>query len=281
MNGIPLRYDMVAVSTRIRLARNFRGYPFPNRIGRAAAREIVNLISTELKRVDAFELRYLDAISPAQAELLKERYLISNDLIRHREISAVLLSRREGGAKTFEKELSDILEENVSVMINEEDHIREQYFMRGFDLRRGYERLSGIDDIISETIPFAYDKQLGYLTACPTNLGTGLRASVMLFLPALSRSGRMNEIAQDLRSRGLTVRGAFGEGSKGDGDLFQVSNEFTLGVSEDDLLTLVEGEVEELVEEELVARSALREEGGAFLLDRILRSYGILTKYYV
>lgn len=269
--------ETVAVSTRIRLARNFRDYPFPNRLGKEAARGIVDLVAAELKRVDAFELHYLDAIPPWQAELMKERYLISSDLIRNREISAVLLSRSEGGVKSFDEELEETLRESTCVMINEEDHIREQYFMRGADLRRGYERLSGIDDIISETIPFAFDDRLGYLTACPSNLGTGLRASVMLFLPGLSQRGEMKRMAAELRRAGLTVRGAFGEGSGSEGFLFQISNRFTLGEREEDILSLVEEKVEELSREELAARTALYEDGGVALADRVMRSFGVLT----
>ncbi len=270
-------YENVAVSTRIRLARNFADYPFPRRLDRASAREIVSIVSAALSEVDAFELRYMDSISEEQAELLIERYLISRDLWKNRAVSAVLLSRSGGPARTFEKELSETLTENTSIMINEEDHIREQYFVRGFDLKRGYERLSGIDEIIAETIPFACDDELGYLTACPTNVGTGLRASVMLFLPALARRGRMREIAAELKRVGLTVRGMFGEGSSAEGDLYQISNERTLGFRDTEILASVERRVNELVENELVERDMLLEEGGAALADRILRSYGILS----
>ena len=264
MKASAIRYENVAVSTRIRLARNFADYPFPRRLGKPAAREIIGIVSAALREVDAFELHYMDGISLQQAELYIERYQISRDLWKNREISAVLFLRQNGAGRTFEKELSDILTENVSVMINEEDHIRAQYFVRGFDLKRGYERLSGIDEIIAETIPFACDSELGYLTACPTNLGTGLRASVMLFLPALARRGRMREITAKLKRKGLTVRGMFGEGSVAEGDLYQISNEVTLGARDTDILSVVE-------------RDMLEEEGGMALTDRILRSYGILT----
>ncbi len=277
MKARAICYENVAVSTRIRLARNFADYPFPRRLDRASAREIVNLVSAALREVDAFELRYMDSIFEEQAELLIERYLISRDLLKNRALSAVLLSRPCGPVRTFERELEDILTEKVSIMINEEDHIRAQYFMRGFDLRRGYERLSGIDEIIADTIPFACDEELGYLTACPTNVGTGLRASVMLFLPALSRRGRMRGIVARLKSKGLTVRGMFGEGSGAEGDLYQISNERTLGEQDTDILAAVEREVNDLVEDELVERNMLLAEGGMALADRILRSYGILT----
>lgn len=257
-----ISFENVAVSTRVRLARNFADYPFPNRLqDEESALEIVRMLSAELNRVENFNLHYMNSVDKVKAEFLKERNLISQDLINNRRFSAALISR----------------DESISVMINEEDHIREQYFLNGYDLRRAYERISGIDDIISETIPFAYDETLGYLTACPTNLGTGLRASVMLFLPALAKLDRMRKIAPELKRLGLTVRGAFGEGSGAEGDMYQISNEVTLGVSEEEILSAVERAVNAIAAEELKARELLQNEGGLALTDRILRAYGVLS----
>ena len=150
--------------------------------------------------------------------------------------------------------------------------------MQGFDLAKAYERIMGLDDVISESIPFAYDEELGYLTACPTNLGTGLRASVMLFLPALSRRGVLaRRLLPALTSKGLTVRGAMGEGSGAEGDLFQVSNERTLGVSEEEILSFVEQAIASVVEMELLERARMKAEGGVTLKDRVSRAHGILT----
>lgn len=220
-----ISYDSVVVTTRIRLARNFADYPFPNRLKNVVqAREIVRLIAAELKHTDTFDQYDMNNIPPERAAFLKERNLISRDLIENRRISAAFISR----------------DESISVMVNEEDHVREQYFLREYNLEKVYERISGIDDIISESIPFAYDKELGYLTACPTNLGTGLRASVMLFLPALSRKDLMREIMPSLYELGLTVRGSYGEGSGAEGELFQISNELTLGLSEEEILRSVD-----------------------------------------
>ncbi len=262
----PKAYESVAVSSRIRLARNFAEYPFPGRLigdprGEETAREIVRLVSAQIMPLESFLWYDMSSVSAERAEYLAERNLISRALIGNRRISSAFISR----------------DESISVMINEEDHIREQYFIDGLDLTRAFERISGIDDVISYTVPFAYDEKLGYLTACPTNLGTGLRASVMLFLPALSRGGRMKEIAAKLKQLGLTVRGAFGEGSGADGDLFQISNEVTLGVTEEEILSVVEENVDRLVEDELTERARLKREGGLALSDRLLRSYGILT----
>lgn len=264
--NIRKEYESVAVSSRIRLARNFADYPFPARLMRDAhaeeqAREIVQLVSAKLVGLDAFALYDMKSISDERAAFLMERNLISRELLANRRISAALILR----------------DESMSVMINEEDHIRAQYFMRGFDLEKAYERISGIDDAISESIPFAYDETFGYLTACPTNLGTGLRASVMLFLPAVSRRGLMRRISPELTRLGLTVRGAFGEGSGAEGDLYQISNEVTLGPSEAELLSVVERAVSTVVEFELRERSRLKAEEGIALKDKIMRSYGVLT----
>ena len=255
-------FKNVAVSTRMRLARNFADYPFPNRLkDERAAREIVRLIAAELNYRDTFDLYFMNNISEEKAAFLKERYLISQDLIENRRISAALISR----------------DESISVMINEEDHIRAQYFMRGCDLERVYERISGIDDIMSESIPFAYDEEFGYLTACPTNLGTGLRASVMLFLPALTRRNLMRGISPELSRLGLTVRGAFGEGSGTEGELYQISNEVTLGISEAEILSVVDRAVSTVVEFEKRERERMKAEEGVALKDKVFRAYGVLT----
>ncbi len=258
-------YESVAVSTRIRLARNFKDYPFPGRLlsdphASEQAGEMIQLLAAELSGMEKFDLYEMCDVSDEKAAFLRERYLISRDLIRHKKISAALITR----------------DESISVMINEEDHVREQYFMKGYDLKRAYERVSGIDDVISESIPFAYDETLGYLTACPTNLGTGLRASVMLFLPALARRGIMKGLIPDFARLGLTARGVYGEGSGTEGDLFQISNEITLGPSEEELLSAVEQATSLLVEMELRERSRMKAEEGVPLKDRVRRAYGIL-----
>ncbi len=263
---IRAEYESVAVSSRIRFARNFKDYPFPSRLicdthAAEQANEMIHLVAAELMDLEDFRLYEMADIDEEEAALLTERNLISKDLLRNRCISAAIVSA----------------DESISVMVNEEDHIREQYFMQGYDLRRAFERLSGIDDIISDSIPFAYDGELGFLTACPTNLGTGMRASVMLFLPALARRGLMRRIVPTLTRLGLTVRGVSGEGSDADGDLFQVSNEVTLGLSEQEIIFGVEQAVSVIVETELLERGRMKAEGGVSLKDEIYRSYGILT----
>ena len=260
-------YEKVAVSSRVRLARNFADYPFPGRLIRdkhaeELAAEIIRLVGAQLDAIDDFRSYDMRAVSEETAAFLVEKSLISRDLLNHRAIAAAFVHG----------------DENISVMVNEEDHIREQCFAQGFDLQRAYERVCGIDDAISESLLFAYDARFGYLTACPTNLGTGLRASVMLFLPALSRRGILKKLAPDLARQGYTLRGTFGEGSGGEGDLYQISNEVTLGVTEEEILNQVEEVVKKVCELEAAERRTLLNGPNAIeVQDECLRAYGILT----
>ena len=189
--------NTVVVSTRIRLARNLAGFPFPSKMNDAQANEILYLVSKNLKKIDPNEYTRYDIgkLSNSEASLMQEQYLIS----------AALSKRLNGGAAFVSRDRA------VSIMVNEEDHLREQYICKGFDLYNAYERLSAIDDGLAGELDFAFDNTLGYLTACPSNLGTGMRASVMMFLPALTLSGEIKEGFRDWKSKGMTVRGAFGE----------------------------------------------------------------------
>lgn len=251
------------ISTRVRLARNLEGYPFPSHLKDGKkAKEIIRLVSSALSRLDEFKLYYMDKIDEEQALSMKENHLISQNLIDNKEYSAALIDA----------------DGNISVMINEEDHLREQCIVKGLDLSFAYSAMAGIDASISNNMKFAFDEQFGYLTACPTNLGTGLRASVMLFLPALTISGLMNKVIRSISRLGLTVRGMFGEGSRAEGYTYQVSNEVTLGVTEEDILSQVEEVVKKVCALEYAERSALKAGPSALeIADDCLRSYGILT----
>ncbi len=266
MSGLAIDEECVAVSTRVRLARNFVDYPFPARLvgdkhAEEQSREIVQIVSGALGALDRYDLNEMNTISDEDAAYFVERNLISRDLLRHRKIGAALIDGSRSKA----------------VMINEEDHIREQCFISGFDLRWAYEQLSGIDDLISETIPFAYDEQFGYLTACPTNLGTGLRASVMMFLPAIARRKLMPEVERILKGLGLTVRGSLGEGSGAEGEMFQISNELTLGLAESEILVLVEDAVKTVCKIEMRERECMLVENDVRVKDCVMRSYGVLA----
>ena len=263
--GTPEYLQKTVTSTRIRLARNVRGYYFPHLLSDENAREIVGLVRRALKKLDNFREYDIGRISRDDAELLVEKHLIS----------PALAGKKSGAAFVCFDE-NALRDDEISVMANEEDHLREQYIVKGYDLYKAYDRLSGIDDALSAELPFAFDEKLGYLTACPSNLGTGLRASVMMFLPGLSKDGVIREILPNLRKNGLTVRGFFGEGSGAEGYSYQVSNERTLGLSEEDVLSHMEEVALSLTELEIRHRERMKKEGGAKLKDRCLRAYGTL-----
>ena len=270
------------ISTRIRLARNLNGYPFPARLkSDAQAKEIIRSVSATINKVDPFRLYYMDAISEERRLNLVENRLISPALLQSPSRSALLLREIKSSANGDDYVSAEELPQykyNVSVMINEEDHLREQCIEKGLALRTAYDKLSAMDAQIARSIPFAYDERLGYLTACPTNLGTGVRASVMLFLPALCLGGIMNGLMKSASRLGLTVRGAYGEGSDAKGYTFQISNEVTLGVNEDYILGEVEKVVKKIVDMEAEARVSLQRGERAYeVKDRCLRAYGLLT----
>ena len=255
--------ESTVISTRIRLARNLRNYPFPHTLkDKKQSREIAELLQLPLEQIDDFRLFYLDQTDEDELEMLKENYLISPALIHNRDISAVYINK----------------DENVSIMVNEEDHIREQYFIKGFHLLKGYEYLNGIDDVIGDCVQFAYDERWGYLTACPTNLGTGMRASVMLFLPAITKQPELlHALKQHMKKQGLTVRGVYGEGSEADGYMYQISNEITLGPSEQQILDEVGEAVCKIAEAEIHAREEMCARSPVAVRDACGRAYGILT----
>lgn len=258
----------IVASTRIRLARNIEGYSFPSHLrDEKQAMEIIRMVTSGLARLDGFNddqfnVYYMDSISAEQAQILKENHLISPNLIKNRRCSAAIINS----------------DESISVMINEEDHLREQCIVKGLALKTAYETMSRIDNRISNSMKFAYDEQFGFLTACPTNLGTGLRASVMLFLPALTINGLMPRVYRSIAPLGLTVRGMYGEGSEAEGYMYQISNEVTLGVIEENILEQVEEAVRNIAELEEVERGQLKTGSSALeIKDECLRSYGILT----
>ncbi len=251
------------ISSRIRLARDINGYAFPARLqSNKQAKEIIRSVSAAVNKLDEFRLYYMDGISEEDAQSLVENHLISPALLRRPTFSAALINE----------------EGNISIMINEEDHLREQCIVKGLDLRGAYEKMSEKDTLIGQAIPFAYDEQLGYLTACPTNLGTGLRASVMMFLPAIAIGGMMPRVIQSATRLGLTVRGAYGEGSSATGYTYQISNEVTLGVTEDNIISQVTAVVDKIVEMEASERERLKKGSGSLAIkDKCLRALGVLT----
>ena len=252
--------ETTVVSTRIRLARNLAGYPFPLRLQKEQAKEIVKKVGRALSTLDTFTQYDIGKMKESEATLLQEKYLISPELIRKKDLSAAFISS----------------DKEVSVMVNEEDHLRQQYILKGFDLYKAYERIGGIDEGLERELDFAFDRKLGYLTACPSNLGTGMRASVMMFLPGLSRNKMLEGLLPSLKSNGLTVRGGFGEGTAADGYSYQISNERTLGFSETDVLSHMNEVTLNLAELEIRARARMLDEDDLFYRDKALRAYGEL-----
>ena len=216
----PDLYKGNIIMSRVRLARNISGYPFSVQDVKTA-KELVKKVNRALVRTDTFDLFFMSNLSELKLEAMKERHLISQNLIENKSCGAALINQ----------------DESISIMVNEEDIIREQCFMKGLCLKEAYKRLDRIDDELAKNLDLAFDNNFGYLTACPTNLGTGLRASVMMFLPALAMTKRIKGLENALSKSGITVRGYDGEGSQARGNLYQISNSVTLGVTEDEILT--------------------------------------------
>ncbi len=248
------------IMSRVRLARNLNGYPFKI-TDKALAKEVIKTVNRALVKCDTFNLFYMENLTALTKESMKERHLISENLIENENCGAVLINQ----------------DESLSIMVNEEDVIREQCFMRGLRLEEAYKRLDGIDNELAKYLNIAFDKDLGYLTACPTNVGTGLRASVMMFLPALTESGKISQLIEEVERLGLTIRGVYGEGSKAEGYMYQISNEVTLGATEYEILTTVRKAVEEICMAERAETERIYLKKEIKTMDRAKKSYGILT----
>lgn len=253
----------IVMSSRIRLARNLSDYPF---VSRAAASDRVEIESLARHAVSNlkhdFEFLCLDVakLDPLDRQFLMERHLISREMAEGDGARAVAIGKQE----------------QVSLMINEEDHLRLQVMRSGFDLQAAWAEIDRLDDLVEGEITYACSPRLGYLTACPTNVGTGMRVSVMMHLPALVITREIDKVFRSLQKINLAVRGFFGEGSRAMGDFYQISNQITLGRSESQLLKEVGDVVPVIIEYERRAREALKTESLETLNDRIQRSYGTL-----
>lgn len=247
----------VVVSSRIRLARNIEGMKF----ARVASDEELNNILELIKdsKIDrSLHFIKLEDLDTIMQNSLVEKHVISKDLLAMKN-AGILLNNNE----------------DVAVMINEEDHLRIQVMKPGFNLDEALSEASKLDDKISEKIKYAYNEKYGFLTACPTNVGTGLRASVMLHLPALRITGKIDRVLDVVNKVNLNVRGVYGEGSEAIGDLYQVSNKASLGLSEEEIVNNVKGIVQKLIEQERKAREYLKGKGIEFE-DKVYRAYGSL-----
>lgn len=254
----------IVLSSRIRLARNFADVNFPI-LGEELELKKVNEFMEQgyakqtFNEYKEFQFISMDKLSPIERKMLVEKHLISPNLAKFPH-SGVLISENE----------------QVSIMINEEDHLRIQLYLPGYQLTKALEKAFDLDDWIEEEVNYAFDEKCGYLTSCPTNVGTGMRASVMMHLPALALTKQLNRMVPAINQFGIVVRGIYGEGSESLGNIYQISNQITLGKSENDIVFDLQGVVKQLIEQERHARKYMMQNLGLSLEDRIFRSYGTL-----
>lgn len=250
----------VVLSTRIRLARNLDEFPFPSRLDAAGKNKVNSIIKSTLFQNDGKDFSYIEMkdLTRLQAVSLAERHLISPEFASKKEGSALILSA----------------DESVSIMLCEEDHIRLQVMKSGLALEEAYDIADKIDTLIDGKVKYAFDERIGYLTQCPTNLGTAMRASVMLHLPALTRCGQISRLANTVSKLGLTIRGAYGEGSQPKGDIYQISNQITLGITEETAIANLKSIVLQLVAQERAAAAEMIKNPAEE--DKIFRALGVL-----
>jgi len=256
----------IVLSSRIRLARNLDNMLFPTLASNEDAKAVIQTFQEKFSNksfspIGTFELLKMNELQPIEKRVLVEKHLISPHLAEDSTFGACLLSENE----------------EVSIMINEEDHLRIQCLFPGLQLEKSLKLANDLDDWIEADVDYAFDETRGYLTSCPTNVGTGLRASVMMHLPALILTQQMNRIIPAINQLGLVVRGIYGEGSEALGNIFQISNQITLGKSEEDIVDDLNSVVSQLISQERSAREALVKTSNIQLEDRVFRSYGTLA----
>ena len=258
----------IAVSTRIRLARNIKSIPYPKKMSARAAKELIETVwdalsNSPLKK--ELNLLEMEKLSDTEKKSLIEKHLISPELCASKVPSVAIISN----------------DEKISIMVNEEDHLRIQVFADGLDCESAYDTAKKIEKLLSERLTFDRDDEFGFLTSCPTNAGTGLRASVMLHLPAISVAGQISPLLKWAANLGMTVRGLYGEGSKASGALYQLSNQITLGASEEDIISRFNAAACSLISEERRISAELFEKNSFEMKDKCLRSLGILKNAYM
>ena len=250
----------VVISSRVRLARNLDGFAFPHRLAPESSKRVALCVKQALETGFGGELEFTEIRNDRseRRNLLVEEHLISPAFAQDSHLYRMLVTGKD---------------ESLAVMINEEDHIRIQAICPGFNIDKAFEIANRADDVIIDGCDVAYDETLGFLTSCPTNLGTGMRASVMMHLPALTSFGHIKSLVNLMNKIGLCVRGIYGEGSEARGNLYQISNQVTLGIGEEDTVSKLKSAVSQIVERERQARKKLLEGNGT---DTLWRSYGVL-----
>jgi protein arginine kinase len=266
MDGNGPNVDVV-ISTRVRVARNLDGVPFPHMMNEEQAGRVVQTVERAAERLSAdpglgvLGVVRVNQLPTLDREVLVAKHLISPGLAAEDRPTAVLLRRDEG----------------VSIMVNEEDHLRIQCLLPGFQLEEAWRLCWKIDDALEAELGYAFSEARGYLTACPTNVGTGLRASVMVHVPALVMTDQAGQVGAAIMKLGLTIRGMYGEGSQALGNIFQVSNQVTLGHPEEDIIDNLRVVVGQIIDRERSARHQLLKDHREILEDRVWRALGILT----
>jgi len=255
----------VVISSRIRVARNLADFPFPHRLSEEGAEQVLQAVTLAVKSTggqDAKELQMtvMSELSQVERQILVDKHLVSPDLLENYKQKAVVLNN----------------DESISIMINEEDHLRLQCFLPGLHLHEAWSEVNRIDDLLERTLDYAFDERLGYLTACPTNVGTGMRASLMLHLPGLVLVNQISGVLATISKLGFAVRGLYGEGTEATGNLFQISNQVTLGQTEEDIIAGIVSVAGQIIASERSARQALYRERREHIEDRVGRAWGLL-----
>ena len=253
----------VVLSTRVRLARNLKEVPFTHRAREEQLAMVYSSVVSAVRKTPALvssSALQMRELTPIDRQFLVERHLISHDLADNGRLRGLLL----------------VPDESVSAMVNEEDHLRLQSLASGFQLRSAWEAVNAIDDELGQDLDYAFNEDLGYLTACPTNAGTGMRASVLIHLPSLVLTKQISRVLQGITQVGLAVRGFYGEGSQIMGNFFQISNQTTLGQSEKETVESLERVTRQIIEYEQKARDELLKEARVQIEDKIWRAYGAL-----
>lgn len=265
-NNGAIREPDVVVTSRVRLARNIDEFPFPYKMNREQSEKIINKVKETVFENSSFmaqnfEYTNLQEINPLDKLVLIEKHIISPDIAESTGKNGVIISK----------------DEKVSIMINEEDHIRVQCLFPGMHIDEAWKLCSKIDMLLEEKLDFAFSSDLGYLTCCPTNTGTGMRASVMLHLPALVMTGYIKGVLDACGKLGVAVRGLYGEHSEASGNMFQISNQVTLGQSEEEIVASITNVASQIIENERTIRNELYKQNPYKFEDRVFRALGILS----
>lgn len=251
----------IVLSTRVRLARNIEGLPFPNRMTDADGAKLISMVEQALAKLNyQFRLVKMDDIDDLERQKLMEEHFISPDMLKNTKNKAVFISG----------------DDSVSILVGEEDHLRLQSMFSGLEAQKAYDLLEKVDDFLSKELPYAFHEKYGFLTACPTNVGTGMRLSFMLHLPALCKAHLADSLFSTISKLGITVRGLYGEGTKPQGDVFQVSNQVTLGRSETEIMEGVTEVIHQIIAKERELRSRMMQENGAAIEDAVYRALGTM-----